>query len=210
MLKLPKLLIVDQDKTNTEIAPYQCAHCELNFKRLNGYIQHTKFLKLKGRCQTADDLKKAGLQEITHKANGNTYQVWEVMPGVQTDGKSENLKEAEDKADYKKRVNTSISESIRNNRTFDQMAIDSDNYNLYFENEIEALIQKMSKKRKSSQAKKELKQPEDDKFTPKYKTKEISTSKPFWMAENQDQFTEYDKAWKLLNTTTPNPRKAKK
>lgn len=82
-----------------EIAPYQCNACEAVFKRLSGYAIHNRYYANKGRCPTAKDLTQLNLRSIKHQANGNQYEVWEVIPATQPTGiKDELLVELEERA----------------------------------------------------------------------------------------------------------------
>lgn len=88
-----------EQSVSTEIAPYKCNACEAVFKRLAGYAIHNRHYTNKGRCPTSKDLTRLNLRQVQHHANGNQYQVWEVIPATQPTGiKDELLSEMEELA----------------------------------------------------------------------------------------------------------------
>jgi hypothetical protein len=227
-IELPKpisfeLLDFKQGQTK-QIAPYQCKACEIVFTRLSGWVQHAKYHHFLNKCQDHAALKRYGLQEVQHTANGITYQAWEVRPDAQIDVVSEVLKELEQQADYKQRIAIDKSEASRNGRTYDQMAIDTANYQFTItKEEIQSKQRELTRlrleyeKSRTDKPKKEKfirsisKTLPVKKYTPQYShPEEISPTKPFWMEQTENSFTEWDKAWAMFNPSKPNTRKERK
>jgi hypothetical protein len=74
-----------------EITPYKCNACEAVFKRLSGYAIHNRYYANKGKCPQDKDLVLLNLKQIQHKANGNQYQCWEVIPATKPTGIKDEL-----------------------------------------------------------------------------------------------------------------------
>jgi len=207
-----------------QIAPYQCKACETVFTRLSGWVQHAKYHHFLNKCQDHAALKRYGLQEVQHTANCITYQAWELRPDIQIDVVNEVLKELEEQADYTQRIAKDKSEAIRNGRTYDQMAEDTAQYQTYITKEQIQHKQLELRRLRLEYEKATADKPSKQKFirsisktvpvkkyTPQYlHLDEVSPTKPFWMEQTENSFTEWDKAWAMFNPSKPNPRKEKK
>lgn len=113
-----------------DIAPYHCTGCEQSFKRLAGYLIHTKYQRSYAQCPTPDTLVQLGLQSVNYEANGNHYDVWAVTPQRQsTTAPDEILVKL-----------NNIAEPPNINKlgqgSFEKMALDTDNFYLFTLEEV--------------------------------------------------------------------------
>jgi len=125
MVNFPKLTFLDHEVGVTkQLAPYHCEGCETSFKNLSGYFVHIKYFRTYNHCPDHDKLKKLGLHKVKHTANGNTYDVWDVIPLRQSKtAPDEVLVQLQDRAEPKN-INQ------LGGKTFEQMAADTDNWTL--------------------------------------------------------------------------------
>jgi hypothetical protein len=114
--RLPKLttsnttleLLDFEQGVSLEIAPYQCKTCEAVFKRLSGFSIHYRYYTDTGKCPKDIDHERLNLRQVKHQANGNQYEVWELIPPTKPTGiKDELLEEMENRA-FPKIVSTPI------------------------------------------------------------------------------------------------------
>jgi hypothetical protein len=74
-----------------QIAPYKCNACEAVFKRLSGYAIHNRYYANTSKCPKDIDLVRLNMRQTKHQANGNQYEVWELIPPTKPTGIKDEL-----------------------------------------------------------------------------------------------------------------------
>jgi hypothetical protein len=74
-----------------QIAPYKCNACEAVFKRLSGYAIHNRYYANTSKCPKDIDFVRLNMRQIKHHANGNQYEVWELIPSTKPTGIKDEL-----------------------------------------------------------------------------------------------------------------------